>query len=184
MLRDLGMLILRAVVGSLLMGHGSQKLFGLFGGGGIRGTAGFMEMLGMKPGGFWAFMAGGAEFGGGLLTALGFLHPLGSILMMAPMSIAMGTAHWGKPIWATQGGGELPLTNMAVATAVGFAGPGRFSLDRALGIRVPGWVVVLVAIATAGGIAERLSSFHRRLATPQQPERKVEQPVMTAEAPR
>ncbi|MGE5620358.1 MAG: DoxX family protein [Sphingomonadaceae bacterium] len=158
MLRDLGMLILRLTIGTLLMGHGSQKLFGWFGGYGLRGTAVWLEGLGFRPGHRWAPVVGLAEFGGGLLTALGLVHPVGPIVTMAPMSVAIGTAHWGKPIWATAGGGELPATNIAIATALTLAGPGRFSLDRVLGIRLPGPIAALVAAATAIGVVVALTS--------------------------
>jgi putative oxidoreductase len=63
--------------------------------------------------------------------------------------------HWGKPIWTTAGGAELPLTNAAIAAAIGLVGPGRYSVDRALGIRLPWWVslVGLAGIAATVGRA-------------------------------
>jgi putative oxidoreductase len=76
---DLAALILRAVQGALLAGHGAQKLFGWFNGPGLQGTSGFMEMLGLRPGRPWAVLAGLSEFGGGVLTVLGLLNPLGPI---------------------------------------------------------------------------------------------------------
>jgi putative oxidoreductase len=60
-----------------MAGHGAQKLFGSFGGPGMEGTTGFMEMLGLQPGRPWAVLADISEFGGGVLTLLGFLNPLG-----------------------------------------------------------------------------------------------------------
>lgn len=164
---DLGLLILRLVTGGLLAGHGSQKLFGWFGGGGLRGAAGMMEALGLRPSDTWALLAGGSEFGSGLLTALGFLSPLGPIAMLAPMSTALATVHWGKPIWVTAGGGELPVTTMAVAAALALAGPGRYSLDGALGIRLPRALVALATIAVLGGIAFGLVT--REAPAPPQP---------------
>ncbi len=149
MLTDFGLLILRLVVGGLLGGHGSQKLFGWFGGYGIDGTAGFLESMGLKPGRFWAAGASASEFGGGALTALGFLHPLGPIATLAAMIMATAKAHWGKPIWGTEGGAELPVTNMAAALALVFTGAGRFSLDSLFGIRLPRTLVALVIIAEA-----------------------------------
>src|SRR6267154_6541947 len=107
MMRDIGLLILRLVMGGLLVGHGSQKLFGWFSGPGLKGTAGFLESLGLKPGTPWATVAAASEFGGGTLTALGLLHPLGPIGTMGGMIMATAKAHWGKPIWVTQGGAEL-----------------------------------------------------------------------------
>ena len=146
---DLGMLTLRLVAGGLLAGHGAQKLFGWFGGHGQQGTAGWLESLGFRPGRHWALAAGVSEFGGGLLTGLGLLNPLGPITMMAPMTMATVKVHWGKPIWVTAGGAELPVTNMAIAAAVAAGGPGRYSLDRLLRIRLPWQLTVLAAAGTA-----------------------------------
>lgn len=63
--------------------------------------------------------------------------------------MATGKVHWGKPIWVTQGGAELPVTNMAAALTLALTGPGRFSLDRLFGIRLPRWLVIPVAAAEA-----------------------------------
>jgi putative oxidoreductase len=133
-------LIVRLAQGSLMAGHGAQKLFGSFGGPGLEGTSGFMEMLGMRPGRPWAYLAGLSEFGGGLLTALGLLNPLGPLGVIASMSMATRKAHWGKPIWVTEGGAELPLLNIAISTALMIREPDRYSLDQILGIRLPAWV--------------------------------------------
>jgi putative oxidoreductase len=132
--------IVRLVQGSLIAGHGAQKLFGSFGGPGLEGTSGFMEMLGMRPGRPWAYLAGLSEFGGGVLTALGLLNPLGPLGVIGAMSMATRKAHWDKPIWVTEGGAELPVLNMAVSTALMIREPDAFSLDRLLGIRLPAWV--------------------------------------------
>src|ERR687886_1740428 len=132
--------IVRVAQGSLMAGHGAQKLFGSFGGPGLEGTSGFMEMLGMRPGRPWAYLAGLSEFGGGVLTALGLLNPLGQLGVIGAMSMATRKAHWGKPIWVTEGGAELPVLNIAVSTALMIREPDRYSLDRILGIRLPAWV--------------------------------------------
>ena len=158
MLEDLGLLILRLVVGGLLGGHGSQKLFGWFGGFGINGTAGWLESMGLKPGRFWAAGASASEFGGGALTALGFLHPLGPIATIAAMIMATAKAHWGKPIWVTEGGAELPVINIAAALALAFTGPGRISVDSLFGIRLPRTLVALVIVVEAVLIAIGVSS--------------------------
>ena len=152
----LAALILRVALGGLLAGHGSQKTFGWFKGPGLEGTSGFMEMLGLRPGRLWGTLAALSEFGGGVLTVLGLLHPLGPLGVIGTMSIATTKAHWGKSIWVTEGGAELPVTNIAVATALMLNGPGKYSLDRALGIRLPGWLAplglvgVLITILYAG----------------------------------
>ncbi|HET7477878.1 MAG TPA: DoxX family protein [Rubrobacteraceae bacterium] len=144
---NLSALLLRLVLGGLLAGHGAQKLFGSFNGPGLEGTSGFMEMLGLKPGKPWAVMAGLSEFGGGVLTVLGLLNPLGPIGVIGAMSMATAKAHWGKPIWVTEGGAELPVTNIAAATALILNGPGKYSLDRALGLKLPSWLAPLGLVA-------------------------------------
>lgn len=96
--------------------------------------------MNLKPGKNWATTAGISEFGGGLLTALGFLNPLGMLDILGPMGMATVKAHWNKPIWVTSGGAELPVTNMAVALALMLTGPGSLSLDRVLGTRLPRWI--------------------------------------------
>jgi putative oxidoreductase len=152
--------IVRLAQGSLMTGHGAQKLFGSFGGPGLEGTSGFMEMLGMRPGRPWAYLAGFSEFGGGVLTVLGLLNPLGPLGVIASMSMATRKAHWGKPIWVTEGGAELPLLNIAVSTALMIREPDRYSLDRILGIRLPAWVgpLGLVGIILTVLFAERLEA--------------------------
>jgi len=158
MMRDVGLLILRLAVGGLLVGHGSQKLFGWFSGPGLKGTAGWLESLGLKPGTPWATVASASEFGGGVLTTLGFLHPLGPLGTMGAMIMATAKAHWGKPIWASAGGAELPVINMATALALILAGPGRFSLDHVLGIRLPRALVIAIAIVGAAMVAIGIGS--------------------------
>lgn len=161
--------IVRLAQGSLMAGHGAQKLFGSFGGPGLEGTSGFMEMLGMRPGRPWAYLAGLSEFGGGVLTALGLLNPLGPLGIIGSMSMATRKAHWGKPIWVTEGGAELPLLNIAVATALMIREPDRFSLDRILGIRLPGWVGPL------GLVGIILTILYAELAADEAPEQGEEQ---------
>lgn len=133
---DVGLLILRVVVGLLLAGHGAQKLFGWFGGYGLEGTAGWLGSLGFRPARLWAFLAGLAELGGGLLLALGFLTPLGSLGIMASMLMAMAKVHWPR-VWVTENGIEHPLVNAAVAFVLGLLGPGVYALDAALGTSLP-----------------------------------------------
>jgi putative oxidoreductase len=152
MMRDIGLLILRLVMGGLLVGHGSQKLFGWFSGPGLKGTAGFLESMGLKPGTPWATAAATSEFGGGMLTALGFLHPLGPMGTIGSMVMATVKAHWGKPIWAFAGGAELPVINIAVALTLIFTGPGNLSLDRVFGIRLPRGLVIAVAVVEAAAL--------------------------------
>jgi putative oxidoreductase len=152
---DTSLLILRLVLGALFIGHGGQKLFAWFGGSGLTGTTRSMAGLGLQPARGWAMLAGLTELDGGLLTLLGLLNPFGPVAVIASMAMAIVTVHWGKPIWASAGGAELPITNIAIALAVILAGPGRYSLDAALGIALPTWIafpalaVVIAVIALA-----------------------------------
>ena len=156
MFMDLALLVLRLVTGLLLAGHGAQKLFGWFGGGGLNGTAGMMGHLGLRPAHFWAFMAAISEFGGGVLLALGLLSPLGSLGISAAMLMAIAKVHWPKGIWGSQGGIEFPLTNLVVALALALTGPGLYSLDTLLGLVLPepitlilGLVLVILGVLAA-----------------------------------
>jgi putative oxidoreductase len=144
----LALLLLRVVTGGLLIGHGAQKVFGSFGGYGMKGTAGWLESLGLRPGMLWAGMAGAGELGGGLLTVLGLGGPLGPILTITAMKMATFKAHAGKPIWVTAGGAELPVVNIAVGTALMVSGPGRYSLDSLFGIKVPRWMTALAMVGS------------------------------------
>jgi putative oxidoreductase len=154
---DLARLLVRLVLGGLLAGHGAQKLFGWFGGPGPEGTRGMMEKLELRPAKPWAFLAGASEFGGGILTALGALSPIGPLAIIGSMTMATATVHWGKPIWVTSGGAELPVTNIAVAGAIALVGPGRVSVDHALGIRLPAWIgiagVAVIALSVSRAVA-------------------------------
>ena len=153
LMRDMGLLLLRLTTGGLLVGHGVQKLFGWFGGPGFKGTAGWLRSLGLHPSKLWATSAASSEFGGGLLTSLGLLHPIGPMAEMGAMIMATVKVHWGKPIWVSTGGAELPVVDMATAATLILTGPGRFSLDRVLGIRLPRSLVVGAAIAEAVMVA-------------------------------
>lgn len=155
---DVALLVLRAVFGGLLAGHGAQKLFGAFEGPGLEGTSGWMESMGLQPGKRWAMAASASEFGGGVLTALGLLEPVGPLASLGAMGMATAKVHWGKPVWVTQGGAELPITNIAIATALSLAGSGKFSLDNALDIHIPRWVVIPGVALAAAGVAYGLKS--------------------------
>jgi putative oxidoreductase len=161
---SIGMLIIRIVVGLLFVGHGTQKLFGWFGGHGRSGTTGFMESLGYPAPGAAAVVGGAAEAVGGVLLLLGFLTPLGSLLVIAMMVSAMLAVHVSRGMWNTTGGIELPLVYAVVAAGIAF-GPGRFSLDRVIGW---GWnqrVAAIAAIAL-GVVAGVVAQMLRRTAEP------------------
>jgi putative oxidoreductase len=153
---DIGMLILRLVVGFTMAAHGAQKLFGWFGGYGLAGTGGFFEKLGFRPGKLQAFLAGVAEFGGGLLLAAGLATPVAAALIITVMVAAVGSIHLPKGFFNTNGGYEFNLVIVAAALALAFAGPGLYSLDAAEYIVVSGTVPGLAALVTGlvlGGAA-------------------------------
>ena len=127
-----GILFLRIVVGATLFGHGAQKLFGWFGGPGPAGTAGFFGSLGFRRARELALIAGLSE-AGGLLLALGLLTPLAALAIATTMVVAIGSVHWRQGFWAAAGGYEYNLILWAVAVTIAMTGPGRFSIDRALG---------------------------------------------------
>jgi putative oxidoreductase len=158
---DLGLLILRLVFGALFIGHGTQKLFGWFGGHGPAGTAGMLRSLGFQPERPLAVVTGLAEAGGGLLVALGLLTPLGAAAIIGVMATASITVHAPNGIWNPNGGVEFPVTNIAIAQALAFVGPGAWSLDAALGLDLHGIWFGLGALAL-GGVAALLTLAVRR----------------------
>jgi len=145
-LSSLATLVIRLVLGGFMAGHGAQKLFGSFGGPGLEGTTQMVESQGLTPPKPWAVVGGAAELGGGILTSLGLLNPLGPIGIIAAMAMAAKTVHGGQPIWVTEGGAEFPVTNMAAATALMLGGPGRYSADQAFGLKVPTWISFLALV--------------------------------------
>ncbi|WP_458411895.1 DoxX family protein [Schinkia sp. CFF1] len=129
---NLGLLLIRLVIGLLFIGHGAQKLFGWFGGYGIKGTGGWFESIGMKPGATMALLAGLAELIGGILFALGLLTSLAGIIIAGTMVIAIAKVHGANGLWATSNGYEYNLTVLAVTIGVALTGPGQYALDAFL----------------------------------------------------
>ncbi|MCL4394620.1 MAG: DoxX family protein [Chloroflexi bacterium] len=155
---NLGMLILRVVLGVVFIGHGGQKLFGWFGGGGLKGTSAWIGSMGMRPAWFWGLLAALSEFGGGVLTLLGLLNPLGPLGIAAAMLIAIVKVHLSKGFWASKGGYEFPVMNLAAALTVGLVGVGAYSLDGLLGFALPepastGVGIVLVVLGSIVALA-------------------------------
>jgi putative oxidoreductase len=151
---DIAFLIIRIIVGLGLAAHGSQKLFGWFGGHGLSGTGQFFSGIGYRPGHLFALGAGLAEFGGGMLTFLGLAGALGPALIVMVMVTAALVVHLGKGFFSDKGGPELPLLYIAGALAVAFAGAGAYSLDRAFGltfltVTVQIWYAMAAALIVA-----------------------------------
>lgn len=156
-MRDTALLAPRLVLGGYLAAHGAQKLFGKFGGPGLDGTGAFFDSVGLSPGRDMARSAGITEMTGGILTATGALHPLGPVAVGGAMGVAVAFQRGGGP-FALDNGYELPLTNLAIATALAGVGPGRLRL----GPRLPRKLAVasvLGAAAIAGYLANKLVTF-------------------------
>ena len=125
-------LVLRVPVGIILMAHGSQKLFGLFGGYGLEGTGQWMDSLGMHPGYLMALMAGSAEFFGGMGLLLGLLTRVAGAGTAFTMVVAILSVHIGNGLFMDNNGWEYALSLLAVTVALVIQGGGRFSLDHAI----------------------------------------------------
>ncbi|MBV9369558.1 MAG: DoxX family protein [Frankiales bacterium] len=141
-----GLFFLRLFLGVLLFAHGTQKLFGWFGGHGPDATGGFFEQVGHRPGRQMAILAGLSEAGGGTLLVLGLINPLACAIIIGVMVTAAVSVHGDKGLWATNGGYELPLTNAVIAGALAFTGAGSFSFDNAIGLNLSGWLWGIAAV--------------------------------------
>jgi putative oxidoreductase len=128
-----GLLLLRVVLGLTMSAHGAQKLFGWFGGHGIRGTGAFFGNFGFRAPVLIAAAAGVAEFGGGLSLATGFLTPLGALAITIVMLNAISLVHLPKGFFNSNGGYEFNLLIASAAVAIAATGPGRFAIDHAIG---------------------------------------------------
>jgi putative oxidoreductase len=131
---DTGILLLRVVVGAVIAAHGAQKLFGWFGGYGLKGTGGFFEQLGFRPGLAFAAAAGLSEFLGGLLLIIGLFTPLGAAAVLGAMIVASVSVHLKSGFFATNNGIELPFLYGLVSLGLIFIGAGKYSLDSELGL--------------------------------------------------
>jgi putative oxidoreductase len=164
---DVGILAIRLLLGSALAAHGAQKLFGWFGGYGLKGTGGFFEGLGFRPGTAFAAAAGLSEFGGGVLLALGLFTPLGAAAVLATMLVAMVSVHLKNGFFAMANGIELPFVYAAAALGVAFTGAGAYSLDGLLGLKllseplvIGGALVLAVGGAAVTLVVRRQSDGH------------------------
>jgi putative oxidoreductase len=148
----LGPLLIRGVIGPLFIGHGTQKLFGWFGGHGQEGTAGFFEQLGLKPGKRHAVAAGAAEAVGGLLVTLGALTPVGATMISATMVTAIRKVHGSKGPWVSDGGFEYNAVLIAAMAILVETGPGPLSVDGVLLPEFKGarWAALTTGAAIAG----------------------------------
>jgi len=155
-----GLLVARVALGLLMAAHGSQKLFGWFGGHGLAGTSGMFESLGFRPGTLFATVAAGTEVASGVLVALGLFGPIGPALMLSVMIVAAVTVHLPNGLFAAKNGIEVPLLYAVGAAALALTGPGAYSLDAVLGLGTlssPAIAGVALAAAILGGIGNLMA---------------------------
>jgi putative oxidoreductase len=153
---DLGLLLLRLTVGLTLAAHGTQKLFGWFGGPGLSTTGQFFTVLGFPPGRRHALMAALGETLSGVLLAVGFATPAAAAVVVSVLLVAAVTAHLSKGFFLQNGGYEYPFVLAVAALALAFTGPGSLSVDALVGIQRSGmfWGLgALLAGLTGGGTA-------------------------------
>jgi putative oxidoreductase len=158
---DAGLLVLRLVFGLFFAAHGLNKVFG---GGGLAGTARWFAAIGMRWPHWQARVAATTEIGAGILFAAGLLTPLAAAGMIGVMLVAIVVAHWhvGFFIFKPDQGWEYCASISVTALVVGTTGPGRWSLDHALGITFGGWSGALVAgLAGIGGAVAQLAVSYR-----------------------
>lgn len=183
----LGLLLVRTLVGGLMFGHGTQKLFGWFGGHGPEGTGQFFEGLGLVPGRRNALAAGAAEAGGGALLALGLCTPLAGAGLTGAMTTAIATVHAPRGPWVTDGGWEYNAVIAATVFAVVDAGPGALSLDALRGRERWGtrWALAQLGAGMAGSaiaIAQGRRNAAARQAAEESPDAPGAAPATPADA--
>jgi len=155
-----GLLLVRIVTGLVMAAHGSQKLFGWFGGHGLTGTGMFLESIGFLPGRTFALIASLTEVVSGILVALGLFGPVGPALMLSVMIVAAGSVHWKNGLFAQSNGIELALFYGTVAVGLALIGFGSYSLDAVLGLQslyTPMLAFAALVIGIVGGIGNLLA---------------------------
>lgn len=137
-LERLAVLILRLFLGFAFLMHGSQKLLGAFGGGGIAGVTGMMSKLGVEPAQVWAWVLSITEFVGGICVFFGFLTRFWAAGLVIDMAVAIFKVHLPNGFFAGKNGFELPMAFGVMALVILLTGPGSLSVDRATGIEKGG----------------------------------------------
>src|SRR3954447_24455540 len=158
-----GKLVLRATIGGYFFGHGMKRLAGWLGGGGPDGTGEQFEQIGLRPGRENALLAGAAEAAGGSLLALGLFTPAAVSMLTGVMTNAIRYVHLQNGLWVTEGGVEYPVVIIAALAALADGGPGRFSLDEALGIGLRGPVVTALAMGAGAAGAVYVAAHGQEL---------------------
>lgn len=151
---DLGLLLLRVVIGLTFAAHGAQKLFGWWGGAGWDGWKAVILRLGFRPPALFAAISVAAEVGGGLLFAVGFLTPLAGLVLIGQEVVIIVKSHWRRGFWNRDNGFEFPLALFAGTVAIVLTGPGAASVDGQLDIDADSALRIgLVALGILGGLA-------------------------------
>jgi putative oxidoreductase len=146
---DLGLFVLRVVVGLTFAAHGAQKAFGWWKGSGPAGWNAVMVRMGFRPAPLWGAISIAAELVGGLFFAAGFLTPLAAMALVGQSVVIILKAHWPRGFWNRDNGLEFPLSLAAAVVAILGTGAGALSIDSALGLE---FSTTLRAIALALGI--------------------------------
>lgn len=162
---DVAVFLLRVVVGLIMLVHGTQKLFGWFGGSGLARLQQGFARQGLKPASLWVGLVILGEVGGGLSLALGFLTPLGAAGVFGAMFMATAKTHWKNGFFVSKGGYEFTLLLMTVSTGLGLIGPGHYSLDALFGIPLPK-VWLFVALVAAALVVDVVGLVISRSVTP------------------
>ena len=148
---------IRGVVGPLFIGHGTQKLFGWFGGHGIERTGGTFESMGLKPGKRHATAAGAAEALGGAMLMTGTLTPVGAAMISGTMVTAIRKVHASNGPWVTEGGFEYNVVLLGAMAAITEMGPGKPSVDAKAFPKLRGTTLALLQLA-AGVVGSFLAT--------------------------
>ena len=152
-----GILILRLVIGLTLAAHGGQKLFGWWGGPGMKGWTGAMNHMRIRPATPWAWASAVAELLGGLGLAVGLLTPLPTFAIIGTQLVAVALVHVPKGFFNSKGGFEYNLSIVAAVVAIALAGSGAYSLDALFGINLPEPVTgIVMTVLTALGLGAAL----------------------------
>ncbi|MER6063765.1 DoxX family protein [Streptomyces sp. NPDC004059] len=154
---DAGLLVLRLVAGLLIAGHGVQKVSFRLGGNGLAGGTEEFRRDGFRGGVLTALVAGASQIGAGLFLALGLLTPLATMAAMGVMTVA-GTVKWHKGLWVQNDGYEYPMVLVVVSASLALTGPGRWSVDHALGTTPwPLWIAVAaIVLGPMSGLLTRV----------------------------
>ena len=158
--QNIALLLLRASLGLMMAAHGYGKVFR---GGKLAGTAGWFDSIGMRPGRIHAPLAAGSEIGSGVLMAVGLLHSFAAMAMIAVMVVAGWTVHRHNGFFILNEGWEYVFIIAVAAGTLAVLGPGRWSIDHAIGLAddLDGWTGLILALAGVGLAVVQLAVFFR-----------------------